>query len=91
MNVGIWRLSFFLSGFSLKKNVPERWNYGHEVIVLSFDNDWDPNEINPILKWFAMSEFPVLVENCLGFSLVWEWREIRVWKGCFVTRICTYT
>ena len=49
-----------------------------------------PNEINPISKWFAMSGFSVLVEICMVFSLVWEWREIRVWKGCQVTRICTY-
>ena len=47
-----------------------------------------PNEINPISKWFAMSDFSVLVENCLVCSLVWEWRENRVWKGCLVTRIC---
>ena len=25
-----------------------------------------PNEINPISKWFAMSDFSVLVENCFG-------------------------
>ena len=24
-------------------------------------------------------------------NLVWEWREDRVWKGCLVTRICTYS
>ena len=50
-----------------------------------------PNEINPISKWFAMSGFSVLLENCFVCSLVWEWREDRVWKGCLVTRICTYS
>ena len=49
-----------------------------------------PNEINPISKWFAMSVFSVLVENCFVYSLVWEWRENRVWKGCLVIRICTF-
>ena len=37
-----------------------------------------PNEINPIAKLFAMSDFSVLVENCFVCSLVWEWREDRV-------------
>ena len=43
-----------------------------------------PNEINPISKWFAMSGFSVLVENCFVCSLVREWREDRVRKGCLV-------
>ena len=81
----------FLIRFLLKKNVPGRWNDRYELVVLSFDNDCDPNEINPISKWFAMSGFSVLAENCFVFSLVWEGRENRVWKGCLVTRICTYT
>ena len=50
-----------------------------------------PNEISPISKRFAMSDFSVLVENCFVCSLDWEWREDRVWKGCLVTRISTYT
>ena len=42
-------------------------------------------------KCFAMWVLFAFVENCFVISLIWEWREIRVWKGCLVTRICTYT
>ena len=43
-----------------------------------------PNENHPISKWFAMSGFSVLVENCFVCNLVWEWREDLFWKGCLV-------
>ena len=95
---GTWSKHFFLFLFlgeeKSRKLGPERWIDGQEVIFLSFDNESDPQWNRSDFKIQNASLLSVLfvfVENCFEFRLVCEWREVRVWKECLVTRICTYT
>ena len=87
-------LFLFLGEERSRKLGPERWIDGQDVIFLSFDNECDPQwnrSDSKIENALLLSALFVFVENCFVFSLVWEWREVLVWKECLVTRICTYT
>ena len=88
MDDGRWCLAniIFLLG-SLVREV------AGSIIVSSHDNDWVfATNSNLISEWLAMSGFSVsLMRTSLCFDLVWEWRGDCAWRGCLVTRICTYT
>ena len=87
-------LFLFLGEERSRKLGPERWIDRQEVTFLSFDNESDPQWNRSGFKIQNASLLSVLfvfVENCFVFRLVCEWREVRVWKECLVTRICTYT
>ena len=87
MDDGRWYLAniIFRLG-SLVREVPD------SIVVSSHDNDWVfATNSNLISEWLAMTGFFVSCRELLVFDLVWEWRGDCAWRGCLVTRICTYT
>ena len=88
MNDGRWYLAniLFLLGFLIREVLDS-------IVVSSQDNDWVfATNSNLISEWLAMSGFSCFIgENFFVFDPVWEWRGDCAWRGCLVTRICTYT
>ena len=85
---GWWTLVFgeyhFLIRFLLKMNVPGRWNDGYEVIILSFDNDCDPQwnqsdfKMVCYVRFFCISRELFCVQPRLGMA----------WKSCLEGMPC---
>ena len=87
MDDGRWYLAniLFLLGFLIRE-VPD------SIVVSSQENDWVfATNSNLISEWLAMTGFSVSCRTSFVFDLVWEWRGDCAWRGCLVTRICTYT
>ena len=91
MDVGIWRTSYSYP-VSLVREVPGRWNDGYQSLCLLMTTTGLSQQTQSDFRMVGYDRFFCFMQRTsFVFDLVWEWRGDCAWRGCLVTRICTYT